>query len=107
MGTTRTLPVGGFLLSKWQPTNIDETRIATVTVSLIFTKVITPIMAGRRMFPFGIRTGSGADDDVPAQSRLLKRRAVRTSSATGSTAIVRVVVCSTAAAVVKFSRCVT
>jgi hypothetical protein len=45
MGTTRALDVGGFLLSNWQPTNSDETRIATVTKSLIFTKVITSIMA--------------------------------------------------------------
>jgi hypothetical protein len=45
MGTCTVLLVGGFLDWNVQPTNIDETSIATVTKSLIFTTIIASIMA--------------------------------------------------------------
>ncbi|GAA4289890.1 hypothetical protein GCM10023161_33460 [Mycobacterium paraffinicum] len=45
MGTCSVLVDGGFLDWKWHATTVDETRIATVTKSLIFPTVIEPIMA--------------------------------------------------------------
>jgi len=50
MGTWRILSGDGPRDAKWQPTNIDETSIAMVTESLIFTTVIYPIMAGKPIF---------------------------------------------------------
>src|ERR1700677_2552553 len=56
METCRVWNVGGSLDSKWQPRAVAETRIATVTTSLIFTSAICFIMAQRNIVQVSIWT---------------------------------------------------
>src|SRR5271163_1585467 len=56
METCRVWNVGRSLDSKWQPRAIAETRIATVTESLIFTSAICFIMAQRNIVQVSIWT---------------------------------------------------